>query len=127
MPNPVGPYSPVRETGGWVFLSGQIALDPETGQLVHGGITEETRRVLENIRNLLESCGLGWQSCVKTTIYLVEMKDFSVVNEIYGQVLSRPYPARSTVGVKELPKGARIEVEVIAKRIDGKESEKMVL
>lgn len=127
MPNPVGPYSPVRETGGWVFLSGQIALDPETGQLVHGGITEETRRVLENIRNLLESCGLGWQSCVKTTIYLVEMKDFSVVNEIYGQVLSKPYPARSTVGVKELPKGARIEVEVIAKRIDGKESEKMVL
>lgn len=127
MPGPVGPYATVRESGGWFFLSGQIALDPETGNLVQGGIMEETRQVLENIRHLLESCGLGWQSCVKTTIYLVEMKDFAAVNEIYGRALSKPFPARSTVGVKELPKGARIEIEVIAKRLDGKKPGKMDL
>ena len=127
VPNPAGPYSLVREADGWLFLSGQIALDPETGVLVQGGIREETRKVLENIRHLLESCGLSWQACVKTTIYLVEMKDFGTVNEIYGKVLSKPYPARSTVGVKELPKGARIEIEVIAKRIEDKEPVKMVL
>lgn len=119
-PKPVGPYSSVREAGGWIFLSGQIGLSPRTGDLVEGGIRKETRQVLENIRTLLESCGSGWSSCVKTTIYLVDMKDFATVNEIYETVLVKPYPARSTVGVKELPKGARVEIEAIAKCLETK-------
>jgi 2-iminobutanoate/2-iminopropanoate deaminase len=120
VPKPVGPYSPVREADGWIFLSGQIGLSPKTGHLVEGGIREETHQVLENIRTLLESCGSEWASCVKTTIFLVDMKDFSTVNEIYESILEKPYPARSTIGVKELPKGARVEIEAIAKRLETK-------
>jgi|UniRef100_A0A7C3LT46 2-iminobutanoate/2-iminopropanoate deaminase len=116
IPLPVGPYSVFRESDGWFFISGQIGLDPLSGELVSGGVGEETSQILSNISNILRESGLEWDNCLKVTIYLADMGDFQVVNEIYGKAFSAPYPARSTVGVKALPKGARVEVEVIARK-----------
>ena len=116
VPKPVGPYSIFREAEGWVFLSGQIGLDPASGRLVEGGVEAETRQILANIGNILSVSGLGWENCLKVTIYVKDIQDFEKVNEIYGQTVKEPFPARSTVGVSDLPKGARIEMEAIARK-----------
>ena len=113
-PAAIGPYWQAIETQGWVFCSGQIGLDPKSGALVAGGIEAETRRALENLREVLAEAGLGFHDIVKTTIFLSDLGDFDVVNRIYGEHLSAPYPARSTVQAAALPRKARVEIEAIA-------------
>ena len=113
-PQAIGPYSQAIETQGWVFCSGQIGLDPKSGALVAGGIEAETRRALENLREVLAEAGLGFHDIIKTTIFLADLGDFDVVNRIYGEHLSAPYPARSTVQAAALPRKARVEIEAIA-------------
>jgi 2-iminobutanoate/2-iminopropanoate deaminase len=117
-PSALGPYSQAIENGALVFCSGQIGLDPAAGTIVAGGIEAETRRVLESIRAVLAEAGLGLKDVVKTTIFLVDLGDFEVVNRIYGEHFEAPYPARSTVQVAALPRKARIEVEAVAIRRD---------
>ncbi|MCX7655611.1 MAG: Rid family detoxifying hydrolase [Treponemataceae bacterium] len=112
---PLGPYSPgVRIPGGLVFFSGQIPIDPVTGNLVGPDIHSQTQRCLENLQMLLEAAGLNLTHVVKTTVYLVDMADFSALNEIYATFFPQNPPARTTVAVAALPRGARIEVEAIA-------------
>jgi 2-iminobutanoate/2-iminopropanoate deaminase len=113
-PLAIGPYSQAIEEQGWVFCSGQIGLDPKSGALVAGGIEAETRTALENLREVLAEAGLGFHDIVKTTIFLADLGDFDVVNRIYGEHLSAPYPARSTVQAAALPRKARVEIEAIA-------------
>jgi len=113
-PRAIGPYSQGVKAGGFVFLSGQIALDPATGELVAGGIATETERIMENIAGVLTAAGLGFGDVVKSTIYLTDLSDFGVVNEIYGRRFQSAAPARSTVQVAALPRGAAVEVEIIA-------------
>ena len=113
-PKAIGPYSPAIRVGQLLFVSGQVPLDPATGQMVEGGIAEQTRRVLDNIGALLEAADRSFADVVRTTIFLAEMNDFGAVNEIYGQYFSEPYPARATVQVARLPKDARVEIDVIA-------------
>ncbi|HYB90681.1 MAG TPA: RidA family protein [Candidatus Binataceae bacterium] len=113
-PGVIGPYSQAIENPPFVFCSGQIGIDPVNGALVPGGIEPETRRVLENLRQVLSEAGLGLDDIVKTTIFVVDLADFDVVNRIYGEHLSAPYPARSTVQVSALPRHARVEIEAIA-------------
>ena len=115
-PAPIGPYSQAIESGEWLFCSGQIGLDPRSGELVRGGAAEEARQALRNLGAVLDAAGLRFADLVKTTIYLVELSDFSAVNEIYGEFVVSPYPARATVGVAALPRGARVEIEAIARR-----------
>ena len=115
-PQAIGPYSQAVEHGGLVFLSGQIGLDPATGTLVPGGTVAEAERVLQNLRAVLHAAGLGFEHLVRTTIYLVDLADFAAVNEVYGRSLRQPFPARATVGVAALPRGARIEIDAIAMR-----------
>jgi 2-iminobutanoate/2-iminopropanoate deaminase len=115
-PAPVGPYSQAVEAGGFLFCSGQIAIDPKTNKVDTGPIEEQARQVLENIRAVLEAAGLGLQNVVKTTIYLTKMEDFTVVNEVYSRYFTEEPPARSTVAVAGLPKGVHVEIEVLAKR-----------
>lgn len=112
----LGPYSHVVESGGWLYLSGQIPLDPATGELVEGGIKEQATRVMDTIEALLSDIGLSTDNIVKTTIYLTDLDDFETVNEIYGSRFRAPFPARVTIAVSGLPKGARIEIEAIARR-----------
>jgi len=114
-PGAVGPYSQGIVSDGLLFTAGQAALDPTSGALVEGGIEPETERVLANLTAVLDAAGCGWDDVLKTTIFLVEMGDFATVNAIYGRFVSDPPPARSTVGVAALPKGARVEIEVIAR------------
>src|SRR5436309_151966 len=113
-PKAIGPYSPAIRVGLLLFVSGQVPLDPATGQMVEGGIAEQTRRVLDNIGALLEAADRSFADVVRTTIFLADMNDFGAVNEIYGQYFSEPYPARATVQVARLPKDARVEIDVIA-------------
>ncbi|WP_227657600.1 RidA family protein [Candidatus Magnetaquicoccus inordinatus] len=113
-PQAIGPYSQGVAVGQWLFFSGQIPLLPESGQLIAGDIAEQMRCVMENISALLTSAGVNWRHVVKSTLYLVDMNDFATVNEIYAHYLTPPYPARSTVAVAALPKGARVELEVVA-------------
>ena len=113
-PKAIGPYSPAIRVGQLLFVSGQVPLDPATGQMVEGGIAEQTRRVLDNIGALLKAADRSFADVVRTTIFLAEMNDFGAVNEIYGQYFSEPYPARATVQVARLPKDARVEIDVIA-------------
>ena len=113
-PAPVGPYSQAQRVGPWLFLSGQIPLDPATGQLVSGSIEAETQRVLDNIRAVLESDGLSFADVVKTTVFLMDMGDFAKMNDIYAKAFGESRPARSTVQVSGLPKGVRIEIECVA-------------
>ncbi len=113
-PAAIGPYSQAIENHGLVYCSGQIGLDPRSGTLVEGGVEAETRRALENLRAVLAAAGLGFGDIVKTTIFLADLADFDVVNRIYGEHLSAPYPARSTVQVAALPRKARVEIEAIA-------------
>jgi 2-iminobutanoate/2-iminopropanoate deaminase len=113
-PKAIGPYSPAVRAGQLLFVSGQVPLDPATGQMVEGGIAEQTRRVLDNIGALLTAGGRSFADVVRTTIFLADMNDFAAVNEIYGQYFVEPYPARATVQVARLPKDARVEIDVIA-------------
>lgn len=113
-PQAIGPYSQGVKVGNLVFFSGQIALDPATGELVQGGIEEQAKKVMENIKGLLESQGLDFDSIVKTTIFLNDINDFGKVNEIYGSYFNEAPPARSCVEVSRLPKDVAIEIEVIA-------------
>jgi 2-iminobutanoate/2-iminopropanoate deaminase len=113
-PAAIGPYSQGTVSGGFLFSAGQIALDPATGQIVDGGVTEQTQRVMKNLFAVLESAGLGWNDVVKTTVYLHDMADFPTVNEIYGRILGEARPARSTVQVTALPRGALVEIDLIA-------------
>jgi 2-iminobutanoate/2-iminopropanoate deaminase len=115
-PGAIGPYSQALDAGGWVFCSGQIGLDPLTGQLVSGGIAAEAEQVMRNLEAVLAAAGLGFADVVRTTIYLVDLVDFSTVNDIYARHVRAPYPARATVGVAALPRGARIEIDAIAAR-----------
>ena len=113
-PKAIGPYSQGVKTGNLVFFSGQIPLDPSTGELIGMEIAAQTERVMDNIEALLDAAGLGFEDVVKSTIYLTDLADFSVVNEIYGKRFPVNQPARSTLEVKGLPRGARVEIEVIA-------------
>jgi 2-iminobutanoate/2-iminopropanoate deaminase len=115
-PAAIGPYSQAIEDGEWVFCSGQIGIDSTSGRLVEGGIEHETRRVMENLREVLAAGNLQFADVVKTTIYLVDLAEFDVVNRIYGEHLSAPYPARATVQVAALPRGARIEIDAVARK-----------
>src|SRR6185295_3966969 len=110
-PKAIGPYAQAVRAGQWLFLSGQIGLDPASGELVAGGVVPEAERVLENLRAVLSAAGMGVDHVVRTTIYLVDLGDFARVNEIYGRVFTAPFPARATVGVAALPRGARIEID----------------
>lgn len=118
-PGAIGPYSQAIRAGGWLFTAGQIALDPSTGELVAGGVREQAERVLYNLEAILRASGLGTEHVVKSTIFLTDLADFAVVNEVYGRFFSGPYPARSTVQVAALPRGAMVEIELVAFRPGG--------
>ena len=113
-PAAIGPYSQATVAGGILFCSGQIPLDPNTGALVSGTIELETTRVMENLRGVLEAAGTDFDHVVKTTIYLTNISDFPAVNQVYGRYFSNTPPARATIAVAGLPKGARVEIEAIA-------------
>ena len=113
-PKAIGPYSQAVIAKGFLFTAGQVALDPAKGELISGGITEQTVRALENLRAVLTEAGTDFSRVVKTTVFLVDMADFTAMNEAYGRVFGSHKPARSTVAVAGLPRGARVEIEVIA-------------
>lgn len=113
-PAAIGPYSQAVCAGNMIFCSGQIALDPATGEMVQGDVVMQTERVMANIAAVLSASGAGFDNVVKTTIFLVEMGDFAAVNEVYGRFFSSHKPARSTVAVKSLPRGALVEIEAVA-------------
>lgn len=116
-PAAIGPYSQAVDSGaGIVFVSGQLPIDPATGAFPEGGVQEQTRQSLLNARAILEAAGLGLGNVVKTTVFLSDMGDFGAMNEVYAQFFAAPYPARSAVAVKTLPKGALVEIECIAAR-----------
>ncbi|PWU15878.1 MAG: reactive intermediate/imine deaminase [Bdellovibrio sp.] len=115
-PAPLGPYSQAVEQGGFVFLSGQIGLDPKTGNVVSDDVKAQCEQVMKNIEEVLKAAGLSFKQVVKSTIFLVDIKDFTVVNEIYGRHFQEIPPARSTIGVSALPKGVKVEIEVLASR-----------
>jgi len=116
-PNAIGPYSQAIKINKMVFLSGQIAIDPKTQQFIDGDIEIQTKRVLDNLKSVVEASGSSLESVVKTTIYLTDMNDFSKVNEIYASYFSSGKPARSTVCVAALPKSAKVEIDAIAEVI----------
>jgi 2-iminobutanoate/2-iminopropanoate deaminase len=113
-PAAIGPYSQAIVAGGFLFTAGQIALDPVTGKIVDGGIVEQTARVLANLSAVLAKAGASWADVVKTTVYLVDLAEFPVMNEIYGKQLGSARPARSTVQVEALPRGGLVEIDLIA-------------
>jgi 2-iminobutanoate/2-iminopropanoate deaminase len=113
-PAAIGPYSQAIEVNGFVYASGQIPINPATGDFVEGGIKEQTRQALTNAGNILKEAGTDLGHVVKTTVYMADMGDFVAMNEVYAQFFNEPYPARSAVAVKALPKGALVEVEVLA-------------
>lgn len=113
-PAAIGPYSQAVKCGNMLFCSGQIPLDPATGEIVSGGIASQAERVMVNIGAMLDAAGIGFDDVIKTTIYLVDMADFAVVNEVYGNRFPGHKPARSTVAVKSLPRGSLLEIEIIA-------------
>jgi 2-iminobutanoate/2-iminopropanoate deaminase len=113
-PKAIGPYSQGIRINGFVFTAGQVAIDPKTGELVAGGIAEQTTRALENLRAILAEAGSSMAQVVKTTVFLVDMADFAAMNEVYGRAFASHRPARSTVAVAALPRGARVEIEAIA-------------
>jgi len=113
-PAAIGPYSQGMRSGRFLFCSGQIPLDPKSGEIVSGDIATQTRRVLDNIAAILRTEGLSFDNVVKTTIFLTNLGDFQTVNEIYGSYFKKDPPARSTVEVSALPRGANVEIEVIA-------------
>lgn len=113
-PAAIGPYSQAIEVNGFVFASGQIPLDPATGNVVEGGIKEQTRQALTNASAIMEAAGISLSNVVKTTVFMADMNDFAAMNEVYSTFFSEPFPARSAVAVKALPKGVLVEVECIA-------------
>jgi len=113
-PPAIGPYSPAIRAGNLLFISGQIPLDPATGQLVRGDIRVQTTRVMDNLRELLAAAGADTSHVVRTTIFLADMSDFAVVNEIYATYFTPPYPARATVQVARLPRDVRVEIDATA-------------
>ncbi|MBP3467847.1 MAG: RidA family protein [Paludibacteraceae bacterium] len=113
-PAAIGPYSQAIRVGNIIYTSGQIPLDPATGAFVEGGIKEQTRQALTNIKAILEEAGASMDNVVKTTVFMANMDDFADMNAVYAEFFTEPYPARSAVAVKTLPKGALIEIEVIA-------------
>lgn len=113
-PAAIGPYSQAIEVNGFVFASGQIPIDPETGNLVEKDIRKQTIQAITNAGNILKAAGTDLSKVIKTTVYLADMNDFTAMNEIYARYFSEPFPARSAVAVKDLPKGALVEVEVLA-------------
>ena len=116
-PAAIGPYSQAIDSGtGLVFLSGQLPIDPATGAFPEGGIREQTRQSLRNAAAILTEAGLSLSNVVKTTVFLADMGDFAAMNEVYAEFFAAPYPARSAVAVKTLPKGALVEIECIAAR-----------
>lgn len=115
-PAAIGPYSQAIEVNGFVYASGQLPIDPATGAFPEGGVNEQTRQSLLNVKAILEEAGLALSNVVKTTVYLADMGDFAAMNEVYSQFFAQPFPARSAIAVKALPKGALVEVEVIAAR-----------
>ncbi|HYM83467.1 MAG TPA: RidA family protein [Candidatus Dormibacteraeota bacterium] len=115
-PAAIGPYSQGIGAGRLVFCSGQVGLDPATGELVEGGVTAQAERALKNLAAVLDAAGLGLGDVVKTTVFLVDMADFQAFNETYARFVTDPPPARSTIAVAALPKGARVEIEAVAVR-----------
>lgn len=113
-PKAIGPYSQAIRAGQLVFLSGQVPIDPATGSLIEGDIAAQTRRVLQNLGEVLKAAGLSFDHVVRTTVFLADMNDFPAMNEVYATFFTSPAPARSTVQVARLPKDARIEIDVIA-------------
>ena len=113
-PTPIGPYSQGVISGGLLFVSGQIPLDPSTGELVQGDIEAQVERVLQNVMAILKEAKMGPEHVVKATVYLADLADFPRMNEVYGRYLGKEPPARSTIQVGALPKGARVEIDVIA-------------
>lgn len=113
-PRAIGPYSQAVRMGGLLFCSGQIPLDPSTGELVTGDIAAQTHRVFANLSAVLAEAGIGFDAVARTTVYLADMKDFAAMNEVYATYFSQPAPARSTVQAAALPKNARVEIDVIA-------------
>src|ERR1041385_8434150 len=113
-PAAIGPYSQAIKAGGFVFCSGQVGFDPQTGQFVAGGVAEQTEQVLKNLSAVLEAAGSSLDQVVKTTVFLADMKEFSAMNEVYARFFPAPAPARATVAVAGLPRDARVEIEVVA-------------
>ena len=116
-PAAIGPYSQAIQVGNLVYTSGQIPIDPATGVFAEGGIKEQTCQSLTNVKAILEEVGLTMSNVVKTTIFMADMNDFADMNSVYAEFFSKPYPARSAVAVKTLPKGALVEIEVLAEAI----------
>lgn len=115
-PAAIGPYSQAIEADSYIFVSGQLPIDPTTGQFVRDDISKLTRQSLTNIRNILSEAGLTMANVVKTTVMLTDMNDFPAMNEVYAEFFSEPFPARSAFAVKALPKGGKVEIECIAKK-----------
>ena len=113
-PAAIGPYNQAIQVGNLVYTSGQIPIDPATGNFVEGGIKEQTRQSLHNVKAILEEAGLTMSDVIKTTVFMADMNDFSDMNAVYSEFFPEPYPARSAVAVKTLPKGALVEIEVVA-------------
>ena len=113
-PAAIGPYSQAVKTGKLVFLSGQLGIDPATGEFVSGSVGEQAQQALKNVGAVLSEAGLDFENAVKTTVFLADMNDFAEVNGVYSRFFKEPYPARSAVAVKTLPKNALVEIEVIA-------------
>jgi 2-iminobutanoate/2-iminopropanoate deaminase len=112
----VGPYSQAIEADGLVFLSGQTPIDPRTGQLISDDIKEQTTQSFRNLFKVLAAAGMTGESVIKVNVFLTDMKNFKDMNEVYARQFSEPYPARTTIGVRELPLGAQIEIEMVARR-----------
>ena len=115
-PAAIGPYSQAIEANGFVFASGQLPIDPATGAFPEGGVKEQTRQSILNAQAILQSAGLTLSNVVKTTVFLADMADFAAMNEVYASFFAAPFPARSAVAVKTLPKGALVEIDCIAAR-----------
>jgi len=113
-PAAIGPYSQAVKAGSFVFLSGQLGINPQTNEFVEGGISGQAEQIFKNIQAVLAEAGLDFEQVVKTTVFLADMADFAVLNTIYAQYFKEPYPARSAVAVRTLPKNALVEIEVIA-------------
>jgi 2-iminobutanoate/2-iminopropanoate deaminase len=113
-PKPIGPYSQAVKSGGMLFVSGQIALDPKSGEFVGADVRRQTERVMENLKGILEAAGTSLNHVVKTTVFLKDMNDFATMNEVYARYFTSAPPARSTIQVAKLPKDAAVEIEVIA-------------
>jgi 2-iminobutanoate/2-iminopropanoate deaminase len=113
-PEAIGPYSQAIRAGGFLFTAGQIALDPANGKIVEGGVVAQTERVMQNLTAVLEAAGADWNKVIKTTVFLADLGDFPVFNEVYGRYLGSARPARSTVQVSALPRNALVEIELVA-------------